>query len=123
VPEARCSISAETVSVPAGVSPSRHWTLAGRGEEVVVDGRCLTAPLVVRSRRPGDIFRPLGVRGRKKLQDVFVDSKIRRETRDSIPLVVDANGRIVWVAGVSVAEDFRVTDRTTAVVILKRVAA
>ncbi len=88
---------------------------------MVVEGSLLTGPLVVRSRRPGDSFRPLGLDGRKKLQDFFVDAKVRRDTRDKIPLVVDAEGRIVWVAGLSVAEDFRVTDRTKAVVILKRV--
>jgi tRNA(Ile)-lysidine synthase len=75
--------------------------------------------LVVRSRRPGDIFRPLGLHGRKKLQDFFVDAKVRRAERDTVPVVVDSKGQIVWVAGWSVAEEFRVTDRTKAVVILK----
>ena len=46
--------------------------------------------------------------------------KVQRERRGRIPIVVDAEGRIIWVAGLSVSEDFRVTDRTKAVVILKR---
>ena len=75
---------------------------------------------MVRNRRAGDVFRPLGLQGRKKLQDFFVDEKVRRSERDAVPLVVDSKGQIVWVAGLSVAEDFRVTDRTKAVVILKR---
>ena len=37
------------------------------------------------------------------------------------PVIVDSEGQIVWVAGHALAEDFRVTDRTKAVVILKRV--
>jgi hypothetical protein len=49
-----------------------------------------------------------------------VDAKVQREKRGRIPIVVDAEGRIIWVAGLSVSEDFRVTDRTKAVVILKR---
>jgi tRNA(Ile)-lysidine synthase len=92
----------------------------GRGDNVVVEGSHLAGPLVVRSRRPGDSFRPLGFHGHKTLQDFFVDAKVQRDKRDKIPLVVDADGRIVWVAGLSVAEEFRVTDRTKAVVILKR---
>jgi tRNA(Ile)-lysidine synthase len=44
---------------------------------------------------------------RKKVQDLFVDRKVPRELRDSVPLVVDAAGRIVWVVGEAVAEDFR----------------
>jgi tRNA(Ile)-lysidine synthase len=123
VPEAACVISAEARPVPARGSPDVRWPLVSRGDEVVVEGSGLAGPLVVRSRRPGDRFRPLGLHGRKTLQNFFVDAKVQRETRDRIPLVVDAEGRIVWVAGLSVAEEFRVTDRTKAVVILKRVRA
>src|SRR5581483_925670 len=46
--------------------------------------------LAVRNRRPGDRFRPVGLGGRKKLQDEFVDRKIVRGERDSVPIVVDA---------------------------------
>jgi tRNA(Ile)-lysidine synthetase-like protein len=119
VPEAACAISAETQSVPSGQSVGTFWPLKGRGNQVVVEGGRLQGPLVVRSRRPGDIFRPLGLHGRKKLQDFFVDAKVSRAERDTVPVVVDSKGQIVWVAGWSVAEEFRVTDRTKAVVILK----
>ena len=55
-------------------------------------------------------FRPLGMGGRgRKLQDFLVDRKVARADRDSLPLVVDGDDRIVWVVGQSVAEDFRVT--------------
>jgi tRNA(Ile)-lysidine synthase len=120
VPEAACAISAEAEMVPSGASVGARWPLVGRGDNVVVEGSDLAGPLVVRSRRPGDRFRPLGFHGHKTLQDFFVDAKVQRGKRDKIPLVVDADGRIVWVAGLSVAEEFRVTDRTKAVVILKR---
>jgi tRNA(Ile)-lysidine synthase len=123
VPEAACAISAEAHNVPPGESASARWPLMGRGDQVVVEAGRLSRPLVVRSRRPGDAFRPLGLHGRKKLQDFFVDAKIQRGIRDKVPLVVDAEGRIVWVAGLAVSEEFRVTDHTRAVVILKRVPA
>ena len=55
--------------------------------------------LAVRNRRPGDRFRPVGLDGRKKLQDFFVDRKVAAATRDAVPLVVDETDRIVWVAG------------------------
>jgi tRNA(Ile)-lysidine synthase len=120
VPEAACAITAKAESVPPGQSAGTCWPLANRGNQVVIEGGRLAGPLVVRNRRPGDIFRPLGLQGRKKLQDFFVDAKVRRTERDTVPLVVDSRGQIVWVAGLSVAEEFRVTDRTRAVVILKR---
>jgi tRNA(Ile)-lysidine synthase len=55
----------------------------------------------------------------KKLQDVLVDRKVAREERDSLPLVVDSADKIVWVVGESVAEDFRVTGASQAVIFLK----
>jgi tRNA(Ile)-lysidine synthase len=76
-------------------------------------------PLAVRSRRPGDRFRPLGAPGGRKLQDFLVDRKVPREKRDTVPLVVDGRDRIVWVVGQSVAEDFRVTDPSLGVILLK----
>jgi tRNA(Ile)-lysidine synthase len=74
--------------------------------------------LIVRNRRPGDRFRPVGLGGRKKLQDFFVDRKIARERRDAVPIVVDEHDRIVWVAGYEIDEAFRVTDRSQPVLLL-----
>ena len=73
----------------------------------------------MRSRRPGDSIRPLGMAGRKKLQDVLVDRKVPRDERDRVPLVVDADDRILWIGGHMVAEDACVTPRTRSVVVLK----
>lgn len=75
--------------------------------------------LGVRNRRPGDRFRPSGMRGRKTLQDFFVDRKVPRERRDLVPLVVDHLDRIVWVAGYAIDEAFRVTDPAQPVVTLQ----
>jgi tRNA(Ile)-lysidine synthase len=85
-----------------------------------VQAGTLAGPLGVRSRRPGDWLRPAGLGGRrKKLQDLLVDRRIPRETRDFLPLVVDGQGRIVWVVGLAVAEDFRVTEPSQGVILLK----
>jgi tRNA(Ile)-lysidine synthase len=76
-------------------------------------------PLSVRYRRVGDRLQPLGLGGHKKLQDLLVDRKIRRDVRDKVPLVVDADDRILWVAGHAVAEAARVTPATTSVLLLQ----
>ena len=120
VPEAGCAISADSRPVPAGRSAGEVWRLAGRSDEAVLEARRLTGPLSVRNRRPGDTFRPLGLHGRKALQDLFVDAKVDRAEREITPVIVDSSGRIVWVAGHALAEEFRVTDATRDVVILKR---
>ena len=92
---------------------------SGAADQVHLDAAELGADLVVRSRRPGDRLRPLGVGGSKKVQDVLVDRKVPRDERDFVPIVTDRRGRIVWVAGHVLAEEFRVSGGTNTVVILK----
>jgi tRNA(Ile)-lysidine synthase len=64
---------------------------------------------IIRNRREGDRFQPLGFPQEKKLKEFLIDRKIEAERRDRIPLLV-WNGSIVWVAGVEVSEQFRVSD-------------
>jgi tRNA(Ile)-lysidine synthase len=71
----------------------------------VFDARALQdATLTVRSAKPGDRIRPLGLGGSKKLQDVFVDAKVPRMQRAGWP-VIETAGRILWVPGL-VRSDF-----------------
>jgi tRNA(Ile)-lysidine synthase len=107
----------EAERLESGVGRQRKWE--ARGPEVGVAAGGLALPLAVRTRRPGDRFHPLGAPGPRKLQDFFVDRKVARGERDTVPLVVDGRDRIVWVVGQSVAEDFRVTDPSRAVILLK----
>jgi tRNA(Ile)-lysidine synthase len=67
--------------------------------------------LQVRSWRPGDRFRPLGLAGEKKLQDFFVDARIPRAQRDAVPLVCGKPG-IVWVVGHRIDGRARITEAT-----------
>ena len=132
--------------VPAALAERFEYSLAVPGEvEIVEAGLCITAkcrgragqlavhvdtvdlpaeritsPLTVRSWRPGDVFRPLGLGGRrKKLQDFFVDRKVPRGRRGTVPLVVDDRLGILWVAGHAVAEGARMIDSDEGVVTLK----
>jgi tRNA(Ile)-lysidine synthase len=66
---------------------------------------------LIRNRRAGDRFQPLGMSRDKKLKDFLIDRKIPAESRDTIPLVI-WNGEIVWIAGVEVSERFKVTGRS-----------
>lgn len=53
---------------------------------------------IVRNFCTGDRIRPLGMRGHKKVQDVFVDTKIPQSLRPGFPLV-EINGEIAWIPG------------------------
>jgi tRNA(Ile)-lysidine synthase len=77
-------------------------SLGGAGD-VSVSG--LGASATVRAWRDGDRIRPVGLGGTKTLQDLFTDRKVPRALRRRLP-VVEAEGAIVWVAGVAVDERF-----------------
>ena len=64
----------------------------------VFDADAIGDPIVVRGRRDGDRFAPLGLGGSKKLQDYFVDVGLPAPHRDTHPLVM-AGERIIWVVG------------------------
>ncbi len=93
--------------------------LSARALEVAVEAAAIELPLGVRTRRPGDRLRPLGLGGRKKLQDLMVDKKVARSERDRVPVVVDARDRIVWVVGLTIDEGVQVTGPSRAVIFLR----
>jgi tRNA(Ile)-lysidine synthase len=100
--------------IPRGTGSAAHSP-----DQVEIDAAGLGPSVVVRQREPGDRIRPLGMTGRKKLQDVLVDRKVPAERRDLVPIVTDRTGRLIWVAGHVLADEFRVSSDTNAVVILK----
>ncbi|MBW6411154.1 tRNA lysidine(34) synthetase TilS [Clostridium weizhouense] len=65
----------------------------------------------VRTRLVGDKFMPLGMKGKKKIKDIFIDMKIPKEDRDNIPLICFDNN-IAWIATLRVAENYKVTKNT-----------
>ncbi|MFH1680594.1 MAG: tRNA lysidine(34) synthetase TilS [Candidatus Eisenbacteria bacterium] len=89
-------------------APSRE---SGR---VTLDAGRVRPPLVVRSRLPGDRFRPFGSPGERKLQDLLVDRKIPRSERSRIPLLADSEG-ILWVVGIAIADRAKISASTTSI--------
>jgi tRNA(Ile)-lysidine synthase len=71
----------------------------------VLDPSALGGAVTVRAWREGDRMRPLGLGGSKSLQDLFTDRKVPRSLRHALP-VITAEGRIAWIAGVAVSEEF-----------------
>lgn len=63
--------------------------------------------LYVRSWKPGDRIKPFGMKGTRKLQDLFVDQKVPRDRRDRIP-VFECRGEIVWIPGYRIARGWEV---------------
>ncbi len=78
---------------------------------VVIDAATIGGDLIVDRWRVGDRMRPLGMTGTRKLSDMLIDAKVPRRNRGAVPVVRDGES-IVWLAGVRMAEQYRVTDST-----------
>ena len=73
----------------------------------------MTVPdnLIIRTRRQGDIFYPLGAGGKKTLKEYFIDKKFSRFKRDFLPLIADDN-EILWIVGHEISDKMKVTKDT-----------
>jgi len=106
-------VPGETVLREAGLVliSSVNDDSAGTGDgktEAAFDFDMLCFPLKVRSRQAGDFFYPSGFGRRKKLQDYFVDEKVPRDMRDSVPLLLSGED-IIWVVGYRMDDRYRIS--------------
>ncbi len=82
-----------------------------------LDRRKIKFPLRVRNRREGDRYRSFGAPGHKKLKEILRAKGIPRAEREKKPVFL-SEGEIVWVCGLPVAEEFKVSGNTEDVVVL-----
>lgn len=62
-----------------------------------LNSKNIKLPLYIRNRKQGDYIEPLGLSGKKKIKDIFIEKKILPEERNTYPLLVDSNDNILWV--------------------------
>ncbi|MFS0562849.1 tRNA lysidine(34) synthetase TilS [Terribacillus sp. 179-K 1B1 HS] len=124
-----------TVSFRNGEKDLFHYTLHAPGCVTLPDGSLLkatftphpnennshifvlpvddvTLPLRVRTRKNGDKMKLRGMRGTKKVKDIFIDEKIPADQRQVWPIVEDATGTILWLIGLRKGETGRTTGET-----------
>lgn len=74
----------------------------------------LVMPLTVRPPLPSDRWHPFGMNGQEvDLREWFSKQKVPHYQRETLPVVVDATGQIIWVVGWRTAHTGRVTSTTT----------
>jgi tRNA(Ile)-lysidine synthase len=81
---------------------------------VDLDPAKLVFPLVIRNRKPGDLYRPLGAPGRKKLKEILRAKGVPVAGRDRLPVFL-SRGEIVWAPGLPVGDKYRITGTTESV--------
>ena len=116
LPQTQWQLSADLLS-PDKLD-SHRLNQTGRWE-AYLDADVVGAEPVLRPRRPGDVFCPLGLAGhRQKVNEFMINRKIPAEWRDRIPLLA-TNGQILWICGYHLDERASIRSTTRQIVHLK----
>jgi len=86
--------------------------------KVYLDLDKIRQPLIIRNRRDGDWFQPMGMPGRQKMKTFFIDHKIPRCGRDKMILLVDQLS-VVWIENMHLNDRVKITAETKNVLKLK----
>jgi tRNA(Ile)-lysidine synthase len=107
VPEAAMTLKSERISVPPAPRPGLPRT----SMEGLFDAGSLPGHLTVRNFRPGDRFQPIGMRGHKKVKDLFIEKKVPLSARSVLPLLLSGD-EIIWIPAYARSEIAKVGPRT-----------
>lgn len=80
----------------------------------------LKFPLLIRQKKDGDKFKPLGMSNYKKLKDFFIDMKIPINQKQDIDLFVSGDD-IVWVSCMRIDDRYKITGKTTKILKIQKV--
>lgn len=91
---------------------SEDKTLLRDAQIAQLDADKLVFPLQLRYWVEGDYFIPLGMQGRKKLSDFFIEQKLSVFDKKQVPILVNGNGEIVWLVPYRLDNRYKITERT-----------
>lgn len=83
--------------------------------EVYVDAAKIQFPLTFRKWKHGDMIIPLGMKHSKKISDILIDQKIDLLSKEKTYVLCNAEGEIIWLAGIRMSEIFKIHKHTAQV--------
>lgn len=86
---------------------------------VSVDADKLVYPLSIRPWQQGDYFYPLGMRSKQKLSDFFIHQKVPLHHKNQVPVLVNGNNEVIWIAGYRLDDRYKVSGKTKKVTIFE----
>ena len=87
--------------------------------ETKFDTAKIPFPFTVRHWRPGDWMRPLGMKGRKKLSDMFVDLKFSLPEKEKAFVIADEGSHVLALIGHRIDDSVKVTKESTSVTVIR----
>jgi tRNA(Ile)-lysidine synthase len=84
----------------------------------VLDAEKVGFPLLLRSWKEGDKFRPLGLGGSKKVSDFLINLKVPRPDKQHI-WILETGGKIAWIINHRIDDRFRITNHTRKILLIE----
>ncbi len=113
IPEEGTYVIDETAKI--SVKKEEAW-ISKNHDCATLDAEKIIFPLTVRRTKDGDWMIPYGMKGRKLLSDIMTDKKLTVFEKRRVLVVTDAEGNIVWLAGLRIDNRYSVTSSTKKVV-------
>jgi tRNA(Ile)-lysidine synthase len=98
VPELDTCFRLKVIDCLSAASETTMW-------RSILDFERLRPPLILRSWKPGDRYRPRGRRKTRRLKEMFLAARVAADERLSWP-VLESGGQVVWAKGMEPAGDF-----------------
>ncbi len=68
--------------------------------EIHLNSKDITLPLYVVNRYDGMRIKVKNLNGSKKVNDILIDAKVPNSMKDSVPILIDSKGEVLWVLGI-----------------------
>ena len=102
------------------ITKAEGYQLKKDNQILQVDFSLLIFPLTLRTWQKGDFFYPLGMKGKKKLSDFFIEQKIPLNKKEEIGVLENGSGDIIWICDYRCDERYKITLATEKIFILEK---
>jgi tRNA(Ile)-lysidine synthase len=86
--------------------------------KIYLDLDKIQQPIVLRNRRDGDSFQPLGMKGKQKIKSLFINQKIPRDKRNEVMLLIDQDS-VIWIENMHLSERVKISPQTKNILCLE----
>lgn len=93
-----------------------EWVMRRSNDMMQADADKIRWPIQIRTWQQGDTIQPLGMKGTKKISDIFIDQKVPLNLKSKHAVFTDQLGTI-WIPSMKLSERIKVDDATATVLI------